>query len=40
MRGMTNMQNAVEVKPEEQKQTKSEGQSVIQYICDLYNSHR
>lgn len=31
------MQKAVEVKPEEQ-QTKNENQSVIQYICDLYNN--
>lgn len=34
------MPNTVEVKPEEQmqKQTKEEEQSVIKYICDLYNN--
>lgn len=31
------MQKAVEVKQTEEKQTKTENQSVIQYICDLYN---
>lgn len=33
------MQNTVEVKPEEKKQTKEEEQSVIHYICDLYNNN-
>lgn len=32
------MPNTVEVKPEEKK-TKEEEQSVIQYICDLYNNN-
>ncbi len=31
------MSNTVVVKPEEQQKTKEEEQSVIQYICDLYN---
>lgn len=33
------MPNTVEVKPEEKKQTKEEDQSVIQFICDLYNNN-
>jgi hypothetical protein len=33
------MLNTVEVKPEEKKQTKEEDQSVIQFICDLYNNN-
>lgn len=33
------MQNTVEVKPVEQQKAKEEEQSVIQYICDLYNNN-